>query len=112
MMGVNAASCSSAKGHVIELGAAIGDDARARRKRHGRLQIGAAACRGVMETGKSKAAVSPESRKGRTALGTAESVMPQRDPIDDVKGDVIEIDLSERPPETGRDECHALENAR
>jgi hypothetical protein len=109
MMGVNAASCSSAKGHGIELGAAIGDDARARRKRHGRLQIGGLRAGASWKPANQRPRY---RRKGRTALGTAESVMPQRDPIDDVKGDVIEIDLSERPPETGRDECHALENAR
>jgi len=42
------------------------------------------------ESRQTKAAVPPE--KKRTVLGTAESVMPQRDRIDD-EGDVIDIDL-------------------
>jgi len=37
-------------------------------------------------------------RKSRDS-GTAESVMPQREPIDDVKADVVDIDLTERLPE-------------
>jgi hypothetical protein len=46
-------------------------------------------------------------RRNRKDSGAAESGMPQREPINDMKADVIEIDLSERPPEPGRDECHA-----
>jgi hypothetical protein len=78
MTGANAASCSSAKGHVIELGAPIGDHAS--ELPAGNATGGCRCFRGI-------------AGKGRAVLGIAESVMPQRDPIDDVKADVIEIDL-------------------
>jgi hypothetical protein len=91
MIGVNAASCSSARGHVIELGAAIGDDAR-------ELPVGnpMGGCRSALLRA---GASGKPANKARGIAGKegqflhAESVMPQRDPIDDVKGDVIEIDL-------------------
>jgi len=57
------------------------------------LQSRVARCGRIMRAAKSRG-----GRKSKDS-GTAESVMPQREPIDDMKADVIEIDLSARLPE-------------